>query len=388
MEGTQYVTKESILRRAREIKGIPLRNVDKTGRLATGKGAIGTVIEESWFGYTPNSESEPDFPEAGVELKVTPYLRGKNGIRAKERLVCNIINYMEEYDKTFQTSAFWHKCNTMLLMSYEHLADKPKGDFRIDEAVLFSFPDEDLAIIEHDWETIMEKVRAGRAHELSEGDTLYLAACTKGANASSVRQQPFSELPAKQRAYVESWIDELEYADISTVSRNQRVYLYNAGVMMNGRIYSVDVTPQRVEATPLKDILETGPVDEHYFLRTEDMPRWTYSKGAKREKRQRQDGRQYYFSEGSVQFPESLEKPSRTMLTSESQVGRTSHVIQDPMTGRLRVLTPIECERLNGFPADWTDTGMPERMRYFCMGNALVVPLVKRIGDALLNAGI
>ena len=92
VEGTQYVTKESILRRAREIKGIPLRNVDKTGRLATGKGAIGTVIEESWFGYTPNSESEPDFPEAGVELKVTPYLRGKNGIRAKERLVCNIIN--------------------------------------------------------------------------------------------------------------------------------------------------------------------------------------------------------------------------------------------------------------------------------------------------------
>ena len=201
MEGTQYVTRESILRRAQEIKGIPLRNVDKTGRLATGKGAIGTVIEESWFGYTPNSESEPDFPEAGVELKVTPYLRGKNGIRAKERLVCNIINYMEEYDKTFQTSAFWHKCNTMLLMSYEHLADRPKGDFRIDEAVLFSFPEEDLAIIEHDWETIMEKVREGRAHELSEGDTLYLAACTKGANASSVRQQPFSELPAKQRAY-------------------------------------------------------------------------------------------------------------------------------------------------------------------------------------------
>lgn len=51
--------------------------------------------------------------------------------------------------------------------------------------------------------------------------------------------------------------------------------------MMNGRIYSVDVTPQRIEATPLKDMLETGPVDEHYFLRTEDMPRWTYSKGGK-----------------------------------------------------------------------------------------------------------
>lgn len=201
MEGTSYVTKEAILRRAQEIKGIPLREVDKTGRLRTGKGAIGTVIEESWFGYTPNSESEPDFPEAGVELKVTPYLRGKKGIRAKERLVCNIINYMKEYDKTFQTSAFWQKCNTMLLMSYEHLADKPKGDFQIDEAILFSFPEEDLRIIERDWETIMEKIRTGRAHEISEGDTLYLAACTKGVNASSIRQQPFSEIPAKQRAY-------------------------------------------------------------------------------------------------------------------------------------------------------------------------------------------
>lgn len=201
MEGTQYRTKEAVLKRAQEAIGIPLREIDKTGRLDTGKGAVGTVIEESWYGYSPNSESEPDFPEAGVELKVTPYLHGLHGVRAKERLVCNIINYMEEYDKTFQTSAFWHKCSTMLLMSYKHLHNRPKGDLRIDKAVLFSFPEEDLVIIEHDWEIIMEKVRVGRAHEISEGDTLYLAACTKGATAASVRQQPFSDIPAKQRAY-------------------------------------------------------------------------------------------------------------------------------------------------------------------------------------------
>ena len=201
MEGTLYTTKQAILKRALEIRGILLRDIDTTGRLATGKGAIGTVIEESWFGYSPNSESEPDFPEAGVELKVTPYVRGKNGIRAKERLVCNIINYMDEYTKTFSTSSFWCKCNTMLLMSYEHLKGVPKGDFCIDEAILFSFPEEDLVIIEQDWKTIIEKVRTGRAHEISEGDTLYLAACTKGANANSVRPQPFSSIPAKQRAY-------------------------------------------------------------------------------------------------------------------------------------------------------------------------------------------
>ena len=108
---------------------------------------------------------------------------------------------MEEYEKTFATSAFWRKCNTMLLMSYEHLFDKPKGEFHIDEAVLFSFPEEDLIIIERDWQLIIEKVRSGRAHEISEGDTMYLAACTKGADSSSVREQPFSSVPAKQRAY-------------------------------------------------------------------------------------------------------------------------------------------------------------------------------------------
>lgn len=191
-------------------------------------------------------------------------------------------------------------------------------------------------------------------------------------------------IQSHSRSYVESWVDELEYADIPDVSKAQRVYLYNAGVMMNGRIYSVDVTPQRVDPTPLGDILERAPLDEHYFLRDEDLPQWLYAKGAKHEKRRRRDGSPYYFSEGSVQFPEPLSKPSRTMLTSESQVGRTSHVVQDQTTGRLRVLTPVECERLNGFPDGWTNTGMPERMRYFCMGNALVIPLVTRIANALV----
>lgn len=201
MEGSKYKTKEAVLRRAQEAVGIPMSDIDKTGRLSTGKGAIGTVLEESWFGYSPNGNSEPDFPEAGVELKVTPYLKTKSGIRAKERLVCNIINYMEEYKNTFKTSSFWHKCETMLIMSYEHKKDVSKSEFTIDKAILFSFPIEDLIIIEQDWNKIMLKIKSGQAHLLTEGDTLYLAACTKGANSSSIRQQPFSDIPAKQRAY-------------------------------------------------------------------------------------------------------------------------------------------------------------------------------------------
>lgn len=157
MRGTKYQTAEEILRHALDAVGKPLGTIDQTGRLRTGKGSIGTVVEESWFGYKPNSKSEPDFPEAGIELKVIPFVRKREGIRAKERLVCNIIDYMEEYKKTFLTSSFWHKCEKMLLMPYEHKYDVPKSEFEIKAALLFQFPEEDLIIIQQDWQKIIQK---------------------------------------------------------------------------------------------------------------------------------------------------------------------------------------------------------------------------------------
>ena len=201
MSGSTYDTPAKVLKRAQEAIGKKIKDIDTTGRLQTGKGAIGTIIDESWFGYRPNSTAEPDFPDAGVELKVTPYRRTSKGISAKERLVCNIIDYMSEHEKTFETSSFWHKCQKMLIMSYEYKEGVEKDDFSIDNAVLFAFPDEYRAIIKSDWEKIVSKIRAGEAHLLTEGDTLYLAACTKGKDSNSVRDQPFSDIPAKQRAY-------------------------------------------------------------------------------------------------------------------------------------------------------------------------------------------
>lgn len=192
-------------------------------------------------------------------------------------------------------------------------------------------------------------------------------------------------IESHQRDYVDHWIDEMKFEDMDTLSRLQKVYLYNSGVMMNGRVYSVEVIPRVEPFIPLGRILEQGNIDERFFLKEEDMAKWIYLKGAKNKQRQRRDGSIYWFSEGAVGFPDALEKPSRTMLTSETQVGRASHVVRDIQTGRLRVLTSIECERLNGFPDNWTDTGMPEKMRYFCMGNALVIVLVKRIGEGLIE---
>lgn len=187
------------------------------------------------------------------------------------------------------------------------------------------------------------------------------------------------------RAYTDNWIDEMSYPDLATVTKEQRVHLYNSGVMMNGRIYSVDVTPLYEAPIPIKDVLEKNGVEERFFLRDEDMPRWIYAKGAKKELLHKRDGSEYYFSEGAVQFPEQLDRPARTILTSESSVGRSSHVVTDLSLGRLRTLTPLECERLNGFPDNWTNTGMPEKMRYFCMGNALVVKIVQRIAEQIIK---
>ena len=201
MSNLYFNSKSELLEYARKSIGVPLHEIDKGNRLKIGKGAIGIVMEEGFFGYSANNNAEADFANLGVELKVTPFKRTKRGISAKERLVCNIIDYMKEYKETFETSSFWKKNNTILLMTYEYLENVEKNNYSIEEVALFTFPLEDLLIIKNDWQNIITKIREGKAHELSESDTLYLGACTKGANSNSLRAQPNSNILAMQRAY-------------------------------------------------------------------------------------------------------------------------------------------------------------------------------------------
>ena len=77
---------------------------------------------------------------------------------------------------------------------------------------------------------------------------------------------------------------------------------------------------------------------------------------------------------------DDLSLPARTMLTSEGTTNRSTHIIKDPKNNKIRRLTPIECERINQFPDNWTNSGMPERRRYFMMGNALVCGIVSKLG--------
>jgi len=170
--------------------------------------------------------------------------------------------------------------------------------------------------------------------------------------------------------------------DIVQVSDSFKFDFGNAGYMRKGIIYTADV--KEIEESPilLGSILESN-VDSQYYISQDKMPKWSYMKGAKKIPRKAANGHEYIFSEGPVAFPDPWDRPGRTMLTSEGTLNRSTHVVADPGSGNLRLLTPIETERLQGFDDNWTNTGMPQRMRYFCMGNALVVPMITRMGRIL-----
>ena len=172
------------------------------------KGSLGNLIEEYFFGYKPNNSPEPDFPKAGVELKVTPYEVTKTGkIRAGERLVLGMIPNNEPIPTSFEKSAAYNMLKLFLLVLYFRDKKIDRVQHPIRYAQLISIKSDalknDLEIIKSDYEIIISKIKAGRAHELSEADTMYLGACTKGATAKKSCQPQYynTEVKAKRRAF-------------------------------------------------------------------------------------------------------------------------------------------------------------------------------------------
>ncbi|MEG1566029.1 MAG: DNA (cytosine-5-)-methyltransferase [Bacilli bacterium] len=170
------------------------------------------------------------------------------------------------------------------------------------------------------------------------------------------------------------------FKDLLEVSNNYQTQFYNAGIMNNGDIYSVKVDADYDSIFPLRKLRVTEEVNEKYFLTEEQIKKFAYLKGGKKIPRIKPNGEPYTYSEGAMAFPDNLDVPARTMLTSETGMSRMTHVIEDFKTNKLRTLTPIEAERIDGFPDNWTNTGMTDKKRFFMMGNALVVGVIERIG--------
>lgn len=159
----------------------------------------------------------------------------------------------------------------------------------------------------------------------------------------------------------------------------------NSGLMIDGNVTTIKTQPNyEGKFTILKDLIQNGEVTEEFYISNEELDKWKYLKGPKKEMRKNADGFEYNYSEGGMIFPDPLDKPSRTIITGEGgkSASRFKHVIQTPKG--FRRLSPVELERLNMFPDDHTKlNGISDTKRAFFMGNALVVGVIEKIGIAL-----
>lgn len=202
---------QRLLKKAQKLEDRTLREQCDVSVLAEeaseqnhGKGHFGNGLETAFFGIMPNSMDRPDFWPVPLELKSAPLKHSevKNRLVPKERIVLGIINYYDVINETFENSHFKFKNETILIVWYVYDKLVRSVDMKIDLVDLWRCIQEDGRQIEEDWNRIVDKVKAGKAEDISEGDTLYLGACTKGATANtSLRSQPKSPIKAKQRAF-------------------------------------------------------------------------------------------------------------------------------------------------------------------------------------------
>ena len=202
----KFKSEKELLEYTSNIKGKTFKEIDSkhlldTANLTRAKGLLGHVVESGFYNYPINSDSRADFEELDIELKVTGYVKNKNGsLRAKERLVLSKINFNEIINETFESSHVLGKCRKMLIIWYEYDSNKEAKDFLITDYQLYDMSN-DFEIFNNDFEIIKSKVLEGKAHELSEGDTSYLGACTKARTSADRTTQPFSDILPKPRAY-------------------------------------------------------------------------------------------------------------------------------------------------------------------------------------------
>lgn len=175
------------------------------------------------------------------------------------------------------------------------------------------------------------------------------------------------------------------YKDLVSISDKFEFPFEISGIFIEKLLTTAKYQAVKLNEVKLRDLLISGVKDKKYYLSEKQIEKFLFLKNPKKIPRKKPDGSNYYYTEGKMSFPDNLDVPGRTMLTSEGSINRSTHVVEDLETRKLRILTPIECERLNQFPDNWTNTGMSTHKRYFMMGNALVCGVIKKIGESLAH---
>ena len=197
-----YHSIEEVFAKLEPTYGHTFKEFDVNHRLEqpNNKGQLGHIVEEGILGYPINSDPTADLAEIGVEVKTTGVIAtSKKEVRAKERLTIDSLNYVNIVDYDFENSPMWQKADDMLFVFYKYLEGEPYGDMPIIKAAINTFDEADIEIIKRDYDYIISMINQGRAEEISEGDTMYLGACTAGHG--ELVPQPFSQTKAKKRKF-------------------------------------------------------------------------------------------------------------------------------------------------------------------------------------------
>ena len=181
--------------------------------------------------------------------------------------------------------------------------------------------------------------------------------------------------------------------DIVEVSDSFSMQFWNSGSMIDGRVVTKELEPYYDGASlVLKDVLEhPSDLPNSLYLSEDKVDKFRYLRSAKKFERTNSEGFTYTYSEGAMSLVDSADLPSRTLLTSEGSISRTTHLMEDSKGYRL--LTALETERLQGFPDNWTkvklsrgnEVVVSETRRKFFMGNALVVEVVENLGKYIAD---
>ena len=252
--------KWSILEYSKKLLGKTLEEVIAPTQIEEfkGKGRLGQLVEKYFFGYDINSNQEADFSEAGLELKCTPLKELTTRVLAiKERLVLTMIDYSEDHKKPFEESHVYMKCMFMLILFYLHEAGVPVQQLKFIYSILWQIPDKDLLIMKQDYETIIGKIKAGKAHELSEGDTTYLGACRKGQKGDSdvfytLPNGKNADTPAPKRAF--SLKTQYMRTILEFAKKSGGQGTYNTSAIVGGYGPQL-ITEQELQTKSFEDIL-------------------------------------------------------------------------------------------------------------------------------------
>lgn len=256
-------SQESILRHARELENSSIEETlqrysqyladnSELVRLSqqnldvkiAGKGRYGQYLEIAYFGLPTNNKSRPDFENAHLELKTAPLKKDykRKGYRAKERVSLGIIDYSRIAKESFDTSHFLYKNSEILLVFYVYDSLQELKKVHVELVDIWRCIQEDSNQIQSDWETIAQKVKDGKAHEISEGDTNLLGAATKGSTRlKSMVKQPNSEILAPRRAlcFKVSYVDYI-YQELLRRKNNKERDVFETRLIPPGTELSLE----------------------------------------------------------------------------------------------------------------------------------------------------